>query len=222
MDNIWSVSCNELNTRSRGGVITRRNTCAITQHSADSSIELSDLHTTQTPASEVRWAARFSGHWIRIRIRNRLIGECTGNTLIIWSHTSMQNNDDDPITKQWRGSLRLFAYIHIYIYIYIYTHIYIYSHIYTYTHIYIFIYIYIYIYIYIHIHIHIYYMQCIPIDYFGPLSTARQETPPPNPGDPESREIRRVCWSYRPEIWHATRQSCCREARPISERLEKI
>ena len=26
---------------------------------------------------------------IRIRIRNRLFSECTGNTLIIWSHTSM-------------------------------------------------------------------------------------------------------------------------------------
>ena len=56
------------------------------------------------------------------------------------------------ITKWWRGSLSLFAYIHIYIYI----------HTYTYTHIYICIYI--------------YYMQCIPIDYFGPLSTVRQET----------------------------------------------
>ena len=31
-------------------------------HSTDSSIKLSDLHTTQTPASDVRWAARFSGH----------------------------------------------------------------------------------------------------------------------------------------------------------------
>ena len=48
----------------------------------------------------------------------------------------MQNNDEDPITKPWRGSLRLFAYIHIYIYI----------HTYTYTH----------IYIHIHIHIHTY------------------------------------------------------------------
>ena len=64
-------------------------------------------------------------------------------------------------------------------------------------------------------------MQCIPINYFGPLSTARQETPPPNPGGPESREIRRVCWSYRPEIWQATLQSCCRDARPTSEWLEK-
>ena len=64
-------------------------------------------------------------------------------------------------------------------------------------------------------------MQCTQIDYFGPLSTARQETPQPNPGDPESREIRCVCWSYRQEIWQANRQSCCRDARPISERLEK-
>ena len=62
---------------------------------------------------------------IRIRIRNRLFSECTGNTLIIWSHTSMQNNDEDPITKQWRGSLRLFAHIYIYIYIHTYTHIHI-------------------------------------------------------------------------------------------------
>ena len=59
------------------------------------------------------------------------------------------------------------------------------------------------------------------IDNLITQSTARQETPPPNPGDPGSREIRRVCWSYRPEIWQATRQSCCRDARPISERLEK-
>ena len=72
-----------------------------------------------------------------------------------------------------------------------------------------------------YLHIYMYYMQCIPIDYFGPLTTARQETPPPNPGDPASREIRRVCWLCRPEIWQATRQSCCRDARPISERLEK-
>ena len=77
-------------------------------------------------------------------------------------------------------------------------------------------------YLHIHIYIHIYYMQCIPIDYLGPLSAARQETPPPNPGGLESREIRRVCWSCRPEIWQATRQSCCRDACPISERLEKI
>ena len=130
--------------------------------------------------------------WIRIRIRNRLFSECTANTLIIWSHTSIQNNDEGPITKLWRGSLRLFAYVHIY----------------TYTH------------IHTHTHTHIYCMQCIPIDYFGPLSTARQEIPPPNPGGPESREIRRVCWSYRPEIWQATRQSCCRDARAISERLK--
>ena len=33
-------------------------------HSADSSIKLSDHHTTQTQTSEVRWAARFSGHWV--------------------------------------------------------------------------------------------------------------------------------------------------------------
>ena len=110
----------------------------------------------------------------------------------------MQNNNEGPITKLWRGSLWLCAYIHIY----------------TYTHIYILTYIYIYIYIY--------YMQCIPIDYYGPLPTARQETPPPNPGGPESREIRRVCWSYRPEIWQTTRQSCCCDACPISERLEKF
>ena len=131
----------------------------------------------------------------------------------------MQNNDEDPITKQWRGSLRLFAYIYLYIYIHTHVHIHIYIYTYTYTHIYIHIHTYIYILIYIHVHI--YYMQCIPIDYFGPLSTARQEIPPPNPGDPESREIRRVCWSYRPEIWQATRQICYRDARPISERLEK-
>ena len=84
-----------------------------------------------------------TGYWwklfftVRIRIRNRLFSECTGNTLIIWSHTSMQNNDEDPITRQWRGSLRLFAYIHIYIYLH--THIYIYSHIYIHIHIYIYI-----------------------------------------------------------------------------------
>ena len=59
----------------------------------------------------------------------------------------MQNNDEDPITIQWRGSLRLFAHTHTYIYIYIHTHIYIYSHIYTYTHTYIYIYIYIYTYV---------------------------------------------------------------------------
>ena len=33
-------------------------------NNSDSSIKLSDLHTTQTPASEARWAARFSGHWV--------------------------------------------------------------------------------------------------------------------------------------------------------------
>ena len=107
----------------------------------------------------------------------------------------MQNNDEGPITKLWRGSLRLLAYIYI--------HIYIYSH------------------IHIYIYIYIYYMQCIPIDYFGPLSTAGQETPPPNPRGPESCKIRIVCWSYRPEIWQATRQSCCLDAHPISEPLEK-
>ena len=70
--------------------------------------------------------------YFRIRIRNRLFSECTGNTLIIWSHTSMQkNNDAGPITKLWRGSLRLFAYIHIYTY----------THTHTHTHIYIYIYI---------------------------------------------------------------------------------
>ena len=133
---------------------------------------------------------------IRIRIRNRLFSECTGNTLIIWSHTSMQNNEEDPITIQWRGSLRLFAHAHTHTHTHTHIYIYIYIYIYTYTHIHILTYIYIYIYIHI--------------------------TPPPNPGDPESREIRRVCWSYRPEIWQATRQSCCRDARPISQRLEKI
>ena len=111
---------------------------------------------------------------------------------------ALQNNDEGPITKLWRGSLRLFAYIHIY----------------TYTHIHILTYTYIYM-------RYIYYMQCIPIDYFGPLSIAWQETPPPNPGGPESHEIRRVCWSYHPKIWQATRQSCCRDVHPISERLEK-
>ena len=35
----------------------------------------------------------------QIRIRNRLFSECTGNILIIWSHTTMQNNDEGPITK---------------------------------------------------------------------------------------------------------------------------
>ena len=34
------------------------------QHSADSSVKLSGGHTTQTQTSEVRWAARFSGHWV--------------------------------------------------------------------------------------------------------------------------------------------------------------
>ena len=62
---------------------------------------------------------------VRIRIRNRLFGECTGNTLVIWSHTSTQNNDESPITKWWRGSLRFY----IYIYIYIHTH----THIHTYA-----------------------------------------------------------------------------------------
>ena len=33
-------------------------------HRADSSIKLSGCHTTQTQTSEVRWAARFSGHWV--------------------------------------------------------------------------------------------------------------------------------------------------------------
>ena len=33
-------------------------------HSADSSIKLSGRHTTQTQTSEVRWAARFIGHWV--------------------------------------------------------------------------------------------------------------------------------------------------------------
>ena len=34
-----------------------------------------------------------------------------------------------------------------------------------------------------YIYIYIYYMQYIPIDYLGPLSAERQETPPPNPGE---------------------------------------
>ena len=33
-------------------------------HRADSSIKISGCHTTQTQTSEVRWAARFSGHWV--------------------------------------------------------------------------------------------------------------------------------------------------------------
>ena len=33
-------------------------------HSAESSIKLSGCHWTQTQTSEVRWAARFSGHWV--------------------------------------------------------------------------------------------------------------------------------------------------------------
>ena len=32
--------------------------------SADTSIKLSGRHTTQTQTSEVRWAARFSGHGV--------------------------------------------------------------------------------------------------------------------------------------------------------------
>ena len=85
------------------------------------------------------------------------------------TRVQLQNNDEG----HW-------DYLHIYIYIH--THIYMYSHI----HIYIYIYIYIYIHIYIYIYMYIYYMQCIPIYYFGPLSTARQETPPPNPGVPRA------------------------------------
>ena len=34
------------------------------KHSTDSANELSDLHTTHTQATEVRWGARFSGHWV--------------------------------------------------------------------------------------------------------------------------------------------------------------
>ena len=34
------------------------------RRSADSSIKLSDSHRTQTQTSEVRWTARFSGHWV--------------------------------------------------------------------------------------------------------------------------------------------------------------
>ena len=93
--------------------------------------------------------------------------------------------------------MRVIEIICIYTYIYIHTNIY--MHIHTY--------------IYIHIHIYIYYMQCIPIDYLGPLSAAWQEAPPPNPWGPKGREIRRVCWLCRPKNWQATRQSCC----PISE-----
>ena len=33
-------------------------------HSADRSIKLSGSHRTQTQTSEVRWAARSSGHWV--------------------------------------------------------------------------------------------------------------------------------------------------------------
>ena len=33
-------------------------------HSAVSSNELLDLHTTQTQSSKVSWGARFSGHWV--------------------------------------------------------------------------------------------------------------------------------------------------------------
>ena len=78
------------------------------------------------------------------------------------TRVQLQNNDEG----HWD------YYVHIYRYTY--THIYIYSHIHTY------------IYIYIHIYIYIYYMQCIPIDYFRPLSTARQETLPPNLGFPRA------------------------------------
>ena len=92
------------------------------------------------------------------------------------TRVQLQNNDEG----HW-------DYLHIYLYIYL--------------HIYIYIYTQIQLRIYIYIYIHTYYMQCIPIDYLGPLSAARQETPPPNPGGPESREIRRVCWSCRAEIW---------------------
>ena len=35
-------------------------------HSAESSNELSDLHTTQSPGSEVKWGARSSGQWVAI------------------------------------------------------------------------------------------------------------------------------------------------------------
>ena len=34
------------------------------KHSADSPNKLSDLHTTQTQVSEVRWSARFNGHLV--------------------------------------------------------------------------------------------------------------------------------------------------------------
>ena len=37
-------------------------------HNADRPIKLLDLHTTQTQTSEVRWAARFSGHRVVTRM----------------------------------------------------------------------------------------------------------------------------------------------------------
>ena len=39
-------------------------TMGLAMHSADSFIKLSGRHTTQTVTSEVRWTARFSGHWV--------------------------------------------------------------------------------------------------------------------------------------------------------------
>ena len=42
--------------------------CQCDMHSADSSNELSDLHTTQTPAGDERWGAHFSGHWVATRM----------------------------------------------------------------------------------------------------------------------------------------------------------
>ena len=48
-----------------GGIITHVTMLyPFLYHSADSSIKLSGNHRTQTQTSEVRWAARFSGHWV--------------------------------------------------------------------------------------------------------------------------------------------------------------
>ena len=44
-------------------------------HSAVSSNELSDLHTTQTLANEVRWGTRFSGH----RVATGMFAQVTPN-----------------------------------------------------------------------------------------------------------------------------------------------
>ena len=78
------------------------------------------------------------------------------------------------------------------------------------------------------IYIYIYYMQCIPIYYLGYLSGEGGGVWGRDgvwgmgvSGEVGDREIRRVCWSCRPEIWQATRQSCRRDACSISGRLEK-